>query len=134
MRAIADQDQLRRNLLLQAQEDHLGLWWVAEEVAKHLHDPTESSVRAITLSLVADLLRSGLWQAGYPAPNGSDFEAWTVSPGEILARIEGEWRLLERQPTIGEIVWFTTTEAGDRAARMLRSAKSSSADESKPLR
>lgn len=66
----------------------------------------------MTLALLMKLLNEGLVKAGMPDAKGN-FESWRDSSDEIIRRIETEWDRLGKQPGIGDVVWFTTTEKGD---------------------
>jgi hypothetical protein len=70
--------------------------------------------RSVVFRVVKNLLESGLVVAGWPTPDSCGFIPWSLTTNETLARIEAEWDALGRDPTIGGIVWFTTSEAGDR--------------------
>jgi hypothetical protein len=47
-------------------------------------------------------------QVGQPAPDGRHFVPWDLPPDQAVKRIEQEWAVLGREPTIGEIAWFTS--------------------------
>ncbi len=113
---MVDREKLKQLLLTEGREDHLGLWWVVGEVSDRLPSASGSEIRAETLAVIGELLEKGLLLAGFPKENGKDFEPWSGSSKEVIARIDAEWAALGREPNIGEIVWFATTEAGDRAA------------------
>ena len=121
---MIDLNGLKREVLVECEEDYVGLWSIIWRVRYALNDgeypPSEEDradpleVRRITLRLVQELLESGLVQAGSPTPDGRGFEPWSLGACESLARIESEWGALAREPNIGEIVWFTATEKGER--------------------
>ncbi|HZT78802.1 MAG TPA: hypothetical protein VFA26_01160 [Gemmataceae bacterium] len=119
---MMDMKQLKMEILQECKEDHVGLWAILFAVRQGLAgergqsagvDPQEA--RRITLELIREFLQSGLIQAGFPTPDGRGFTPWRMAPDEVLTRVNAEWDALGREPNIGEIVWFTTTEKGDRA-------------------
>ncbi|MBI5623803.1 MAG: hypothetical protein HY924_08500 [Elusimicrobia bacterium] len=100
---------LKKSFRRECAEDHVGLWSIVrslritfgENLARQL-------VRDATMEIVTNLLQSRTIKPGFPASNGRDFEPWNLSPDEAIARIQSEWDELGREPTIGEIVWFTS--------------------------
>jgi hypothetical protein len=104
-------DDMERELLAECAEDHVGLWSVLWQ-ARHALPPdaTPSDARELTLGLIGRLLKRGLIRAGFPAPDGRNFEPWSLTPDEVLARTDSEWVSLGRDPEIGEVVWFTTVD------------------------
>jgi hypothetical protein len=95
-------------------EDHVGLWEVVRTAQDHLPGLTGDQLMAIVLRSLKDLLETELVEAGAPTPDGRGFVAWQSSPSETLTRIADAWSSLGRAPTIGEIVWFTTSPRGDQ--------------------
>jgi hypothetical protein len=61
----------------------------------------------------------GLVQAGFPTPDGRGFEPWSLGPNAGIDRINSEWNALGREPKIGEVVWFNTTQKGEKEAERL---------------
>ncbi|MEA5471832.1 hypothetical protein [Spirulina sp. 06S082] len=74
------------------------------------------------MSLIKKTLDNGLIQAGTFSEE-REFQIWDLSTKKILARIEREWDNLGREPNPGEIVWFITTEKGDKEANRLQSGE-----------
>jgi hypothetical protein len=121
---MIDLNRLRKEVLKECEEDHVGLWSLIWQIRYALNggkypsreddraDPLE--VRHLTLRLVQDLLETGLVQAGSPTPDARGFEPWSLGPSEVVGRINSEWDALGREPNIGEVVWFTTTEKGQK--------------------
>lgn len=104
-----DLAKVKKELLVECEEDHVGLWSIIRHLRITFGENLDADrVRAAVMEIVADLLRSGTVKAGFPAPDGRGFEPWDLSPGAVIARIEAEWDALGREPTIGDIVWFTT--------------------------
>jgi hypothetical protein len=94
-------------LLVECEDDHVGLWEVINAVEFDLgvHDP--SKLRAASLEIVRSLLDHPGIEAGFPTPDGRHFTPWKMSHNNIIKRIEQEWDALGRLPTIGDIVWFS---------------------------
>lgn len=109
-----------REVLLEGLDDYLGLW---EFVASVRDNGTVSprTVREEVLTLVRKLLEEGLVEAGFPTREGG-FAPEDAEAPELLERISGEWDELNREPDIGDIVWFKLTDKGRRHARKLDTA------------
>ncbi len=91
-------------------EDHVGLWLIVNHVRERFPDSSAQEIRQITLGVLDELLEKGIIQAGFPTPDGRSFEPWTTPAADTISRIEDAWEALHRDPTIGEVVWFTTPE------------------------
>lgn len=100
-------------------QDHVGLWFTLGEVENELRISEPVEVRKRTLEILHDLLKAGLIQAGFPTPDGRGFDPWILSADETIKRINREWKELGREPSIADIVWFTTTENGDKEMERL---------------
>ncbi len=121
---MMDLERLKREVLRECKEDHVGLWSIIWQLRYALNDgnyplPEEdkanpAEVRRLTLEVVRDFLESGLVHAGFPTVDGRGFTPWRLPPAEVLARINAGWDALGREPNIGDIVWFTTTAKGDK--------------------
>ncbi len=107
-------EALERYLAFRAREGETGLWVFNDVVAEELElDAGDETVRETTLKIVSDLLEAGLIRPGFPTRDGR-FESWALSADEALRRIAREWDALgEREPSIGDIVWFEATEKGE---------------------
>ncbi len=110
---IANTEALSKLKLEMAQEcivDHLGLWFILGRVKMLFPESTPADHRRLTLDVIRAILDEGNIKAGFPAPGGRAFIPWNLSKDEIMARINIAWDMLEREPTIGDIVWFTAME------------------------
>jgi hypothetical protein len=105
-----------REVLLEGLEDWHGLWWICGYF-EHLPGPMERRRR--TLEFVRELLDSGLFEAGFPTRDGC-FEAWVLTPPEAVVKIDAEWTALGTDPSLGDVVWFNLTEAGEREAKRIK--------------
>ena len=105
--------ELTQRLLLEGRDDHLGLWWVVSEVSGCMGDAPRQEVKKETLALIHELLSAGLVEAGFPSKDGRGFEPWPGTAPEVLERIRKEWEALDRDPSIGDVVWLNTTPKAD---------------------
>lgn len=101
-------ESLKKQVLEECDEDHVGLWSVVRTVQEFLGTQESKYVKCLTFVLLNDLLASGEIQAGFPAPNGRGFTPWNMPVDSVIRQIDVEWQKLGRDPNIGEIVWFTT--------------------------
>lgn len=108
-------EDLKRELVLSAEEDYTDLASYVCEVSETLGIRSKDRAREVTLRLVAELLEEGFIRPGIPTADGG-FDAWDEHLVEIVARIDSLWRLRGRSPELGEIVWFEATEAGEAYA------------------
>ncbi len=109
---MQDIERLRNVLLTECRVDYVGLWEVISHVEYETGQSDRRMVREIAMALIAQLLQEGLIKAGAPNDTGGFIE-WELSPEEAVRRINDEWTALGREPNLGDIVWFTSTEAGD---------------------
>jgi hypothetical protein len=107
----------KRDILIIAHEDAIGLWHVIDIVHDAFPGASHHDIQEVTLRIIRNLLDQGLVQAGFP--DGRRFDAWKQSSAETVTRIKAEWDAIGREPRLGEIVWFNTTEKGDREADKL---------------
>jgi hypothetical protein len=100
--------EITQQFLTEAQEDYVGLWSLVWEIRllKEL-DPNET--RSLVIGIIAELLHKNLIKAGIPNCAG-EFEEWSGTAEEIVTRIQSEWDTLGKDPDIGDIVWFVSTE------------------------
>jgi hypothetical protein len=98
---------LLEGILDECEDDHVGLWSILRDVRNTLGHASSTEIKGMTLDLLTFLLRRHLIEAGFPAANGRDFEPWKLSPPEAIKKISDEWDKLGREPSGGEVVWFT---------------------------
>jgi hypothetical protein len=103
-------DDVLENLVEECHTDHVGLWEVVDAVRSDLGSTNAPETRALTLRLVRSLLSRPGMQVGHPAPDGRHFVSWDLPFDQAMSRIEREWSALGREPTIGEVAWFTSAE------------------------
>lgn len=104
MRELED---LKKQVLSECRDDHVGLWSVVREVRETFPDAASEEVRDVTLAILHELLERKLVRAGFPTPDGRGFISWVTGAAESIDRIEDAWIALHRDPDIGEIAWFT---------------------------
>ncbi len=110
---------VRNSILIECHEDYVGLWSILKSIRFNSQQKLNASEsRRETMKLIEELLKEGLIEPGMFANNGN-FEIWQLSTTDIIAKIEAEWDALGRDPTIADIVWFITTEKGDREVKLL---------------
>lgn len=105
------------SVLIECSDDYVGLWSILRDIYEDNPQIEPLEARQKTLELIEKLMHEDLIQPGMFAENSHNidkFELWNLSPKETILLIETEWLALEREPTIGEIVWFITTEKGNK--------------------
>jgi hypothetical protein len=105
-------DSLKRSIVSECEEDHVGLWSVVREVEEFLPKRDKAAVRDQVLRLLRELLTAQEIKAGFPTREGN-FRSSRGTPDRIIARIEKEWPV-GRHPTIGEGLWFTRAKQTGR--------------------
>jgi hypothetical protein len=110
-RSAGKVEELKRELILSAEEDYIDLSAIAYEVESTLKVRGKDAIRNETIRILAELLEDGYIRAGIPTAGGG-FNEWDENLVEVVAHIDGEWRRLGRTPELGEIVWFEATDKG----------------------
>jgi hypothetical protein len=105
---------IKLDILHSSWDDYTGLWEVIRMVQRHAPELDGRDLIDTTLRCVKDLIETDLVELGAPTADGGGFSRWDVQADESLSRIEREWTALHRHPTIGEIVWLTTSARGDQ--------------------
>lgn len=94
-----------KKLLLDAQDDYVGLWQIVARLSNISAPPSGDYLRQSTLLIVAQLLDHGVVAGQLIA--GGGFEQWMAQDSiSVLKRIEREWKELGGKPEIGDICWF----------------------------
>jgi hypothetical protein len=105
-------ESISNGFLAECREDYVGLWKLIWRIGNETRETDPDTIRSLAIALLTNLLNKGLIKAGMPNATG-EFEEWRASPDEIIRRIEARWDRLGKEPDIGDVVWFTTTEKGD---------------------
>lgn len=106
----------REEILLSGLDDWVSLAEARSLVQEFLPGTAPSEeVRSATLSIIGDLLRDQLMEAGQLRPR---FVAWVGTPDDVLHRIASEWSPGE-EIWVGKICWLASTLAGKAVALRL---------------
>lgn len=103
---MATSTSVKRDVLEECKDDHVGLWSVLRYVEDEMPGASEDNLRTATLESLDELLTAGQIQAGFPDSNGKNFHAWPFPAQVVIDYIESHWKPGSR-PKPGEIVWFT---------------------------
>ena len=68
---MPDLEAMKRDLLEECRDDHVGLWSVIRYVEDEFPSECPERVREITLNVLYDLLKSGQIEAGFPDSNAA---------------------------------------------------------------
>src|SRR4051812_43005508 len=104
---MPDLEAMKRDLLAEARDDHVGLWSVIRYVEDEFPKESEEKIRQITLDILHDLLESGQIEAGFPDTNGVDFHPWPFRADVVMEQIKKQWPANGTRPKVGEVAWFT---------------------------
>ena len=105
--------ELKIDILTNCHEDSIGLWLFIGIIEDNLN-LYGKQLQEMTLSIILEFLEKGLIQAGFPREKDGFFEQKIGVPKDIVMNIENEWNELDREPTIGDIIWFYITEKGTK--------------------
>ncbi|MGI0034425.1 MAG: hypothetical protein ACRD98_00960 [Nitrososphaera sp.] len=107
---------IQRNVLIEGLDDYVGLWELAGHVRDVYGPLSNDTVREMVLGYLQPLISDKLIEAGFPKKDGT-FSYWSLNPEATIERISVNWQQLDRDPNLGEIVWFKNTKRGDTLAR-----------------
>lgn len=103
-------EQIVKDFIVEAKQDNIGLWRVVNAVQHETGEVDSSGVRSDSLRVIEGLLNHGLEVMDYY--QGRGWEKWPEKDRHsILARIEREWIALGRDPSLGDICWFSLQHA-----------------------
>jgi len=107
-------DAMLDDLLVSGPDD----WVMACEVAWVARSKggarSSDAIRELSVELIRELLDRGLMTIGDVTESG--FHAWELSTAEALDHVDAEWRMLSREPSLGDICWLQLTEKGEARA------------------
>lgn len=104
---MAGLEAMKRDLLDECRDDHVGLWSVIRYVEDEFPQENPERIREITLEVLGDLLTSGKLEAGYPDSNGVGFHPWPFPAEAIIEHVKSKWPPQGPRPNLGEVAWFT---------------------------
>ena len=107
-------DQLVEDLLAESMVDYLGLWEIVRGVQRYAPEASRHDQRAMASSVVEALISEHGLLAGDLRNDG--FHRWSETGKNAMARIEREWSLLDREPTLGDVAWFSRPDASQEIA------------------
>src|SRR6266498_952405 len=102
-------DRLCRLLFDQSDYDYLQLWWVHAYVRKEFPFLTKADERAITISIVKQLMTMGLLIFSFRKQSEGSWAkvVWEdQDPAFAGERIAREWETLPGDPGLGENYWL----------------------------
>ena len=97
-----DLESVVSSIAAECEEDYVGLWVVATEVIEA--GVNESCVIEASINVIRSVLEMDNMKIGQF--NESKFVFWDSSLEGSLAKVESEWKLLGRLPSLGEIAWL----------------------------
>jgi hypothetical protein len=96
------------DFLNECAEDYVGLWSLIKLAKNYFHTILDLKLKRIILDLIYRNLIDEQIEAGeIPKDKEFQFLKWDMSPEDIIKRIEKEWDKLEKEPDLGDVVWFT---------------------------
>lgn len=90
-------NDLKRDILRECEEDHVGLWSVVRDTRVHFPDASDNEIQDTTLKVLGELLSADEIVAGHPAADGQGFvqsrlcampKTDSVTAGRHLRRME----------------------------------------------
>lgn len=112
-------EELKKELVADAVEDHVDLSWYVHDVRESFglgeaSDDTELMFH--TAAFLYSLLEEGLIRAG-DLTGDRGLVPWDEDAAGVVERIITAWRELGRAPHLWEIVWFDATAKGEAYAK-----------------
>lgn len=125
---------LHKMILIECAEDDVQLCNVIFRVngLRHYRRDEElpPGVRQKVIEIVRDLLQENLIRAGFPPSIEAKEQVWTylsLPPAETIDYIQREWDGLGHNPSLGDVIWFTATEAGEQLAQQILASQNDNA-------
>ena len=113
LESIPDLESLKRSILSECEEDHVGLWSVIKDAREALPGQDEVAFREHVLAMLQELLTAHEIVAGFPLDDGR-FRSLRLTPEKVMTQVRSDWPI-DHRPTIGEGVWFTRSKKANRA-------------------
>ena len=77
--AMTELEKLKRSILLECEDDHVGLWSVIRDAADVLAEQDEPSLRRQVIQALHEMLSAKQIKAGFPAHTGRGFRGTSVA-------------------------------------------------------
>jgi hypothetical protein len=119
--AASDRDVVRENLLIEGLMDAISLGEVHTAFMYENHKPKRplQEAQTLTLDMVQELVRDGLFILGVPTRRG-DFEAWDLPLDVAMSKIEDAYiKNFDDRWGWTTMVWLFATDKGENLAREL---------------
>ncbi|MGD9153821.1 MAG: hypothetical protein PVG30_09295 [Gammaproteobacteria bacterium] len=116
---MKEMQELRKDFLISCKDDSTGLWEVIRSVKNILKIYDSQIIKNTILSMVLEFLMANYIVVGFPMRDGS-FQAWEGSPEELVRKIKYAWDILDREPNIGDVIWFYITSVGKEELKRLQ--------------
>jgi|APGre2960657505_1045072.scaffolds.fasta_scaffold31731_2 hypothetical protein len=103
-------DTVFEGILQECHVDYVGLWEIVWQL-NHVK-MEKSKIFEVTMTIIERLLADGIIIAGnFDTRVDDNFHEWQMPVEEIIAKIKHDWMKLGREPTGGDIVWFTAKDS-----------------------
>jgi hypothetical protein len=104
-------ERILETLCAEARVDLVGLFAVLRWVRSAFPHLDADASRVTTLEIVSKALDSGRVKAGsFVEAPANAFEKWKLDARDSMSRIERTWRMLGRDPDIGDNLWLFGNE------------------------
>jgi hypothetical protein len=103
-------ERILTDVLAEAQEDLVGVWLVRKWVQRAFPLLEPNAARGATLGVIERALGTGRVEAGGFEPATTSFQRWHLDARGSVDRIERTWKVLRRDPDIGDNLWLIGNE------------------------
>jgi hypothetical protein len=101
------------DLLMRGCDDWVNAAEVTSVVKFTGHAQSEDEIRSLSLKLIREVVQQGLMEIGDLPEEGRHLKLWPLTPQQCLDRVERDWNVLGRNPSLGEICWLQNTDKGN---------------------
>ncbi|MBU0455440.1 MAG: hypothetical protein ABIH77_02155 [Pseudomonadota bacterium] len=119
---ISKARDLKIEFLILCQDDSTGLWLIIRITKNILGTKDADEIQKIILHLVLEFLKKQFIVVGFPLRDGT-FKRWHGEPKELVEKIKIDWDQLDREPNLGDVIWFYITEKGSAELKRLNDWK-----------
>ncbi len=110
-------DALLNKILMRGADDWVMACEVVSVAKAEGGASTEAEIRDLSIRLIRQLIKRGLVEIGDVTETG--FRPWNLPVEEAMMRVERDWRMLQRSPSLGDVCWLQNTPEGDSRAKLL---------------